>query len=157
MLGQCFLFSVLAGFILGLFFTVTVPFELRRMAEARGWPSQRGIITKSIASRKISLLQRPYWAADICGRYKDSRVGFCVSRVRYGEFRFGDGEAATLAAVAKYPVGEEVAVYYSPYDPTTTILEPHASPSTMVITFAAGIGLAFLPVLLFVLRRALAP
>jgi len=157
MIGQCLGFAVLTGFILGLFFTVTVPFELRRMAEARGWPSQKGIITKSIASRKISLLQRPYWAAEICGLYKDNGVGFCVSQVRYGEFRFGEGEAASLAVVAKYPVGEDVDVYYSPYEPTTTILEPHASPSTMVNTFALGIGLVFLPVLLFVLRRALAP
>lgn len=157
MLGQCFIFSVLSGFILGLFFTVTVPFEMRQMADARGWPSQKGIITKSIASRKISLLQRSYWAADICGLYKDNGVGFCVSRVRYGEYRFGEGEAASLAAVAKYPVGKEVDVYYSPYDPTTTILEPQASPLTMVITFALGIGLVFVPVLLFVRRRALAP
>jgi hypothetical protein len=127
------------------------------MAEARGWPSQKGIITKSVASPKTGLLQRPYWAAEICGVYKDNGVGFCVSRVRYGEFRFGDGEAASLTAVAKYPLGKEVDVYYSPFDPTTTILEPHASPSTMVITFALGIGLAFLPVLLFVLRSALAP
>jgi hypothetical protein len=157
MIGQCLGFGILAGFILGLFFTVTVPFELRRMAEARGWPSQKGIITKSVASRKTGLLQRPYWAAEICGLYKDNGVGFCVSRVRYGEFRFGDGEAASLAAVATYPLGKEVDVYYAPYDSTTTILEPHASPSTMVITLALGIGLVFLPVLLFVLRSALAP
>jgi hypothetical protein len=157
MLGQCLVFAVLGGFILGLFFTATVPFEMRQMADAREWPSRKGIITKSAASRKINLLQRPYWAVEICGSYKDNGVGFCVSRVRYGEFRLDEGEASSLAAVAKYHVGKEVDVFYSPHDPGKTVLEPDAPWTTMVAALALGIGLLLLPVLLFVIRMARAP
>ena len=156
MIRQFFGFVVMAGFVLGLFFTVSVPFELRRMAEARRWPSQPAVVTKSAVSRKISLLQRPYWVAEICGVYKTNDVGFCISRVRYGEFRLGEGESASLAAAAKYPVGKEVHVYYSPSDPNTTILEPHASPLTMVLTLALGVVLILLPALLHILRSAMA-
>ena len=136
---------------------MTVPFEIRQMADARGWPSRKGIITKSAASRKVGLLRRPYWAADICGSYKDNGVGFCVSQVRYGEFRLGDGKASSLQAVAKYHVGKEVDVFYSTNDPGKIILEADAPWSTMVAALGLGIALLFLPVLLFVLRMAFAP
>ena len=157
MIGRCLGFTVLTGFIFGLFFTVTVPFELRRMAEAREWPSQKGIITKSIPIRKISLLQRSYWAPEICGSYKDNGVGFCISQVRYGEFRFGDGEASSQEAIAKYHVGKEVDVFYSPTDPGKVILEPDAPWSTMIAALGMGIGLLLIPVLLFLLRMVRAP
>lgn len=155
--GQCVGYTLLAGFILGLFLVVTVPFEMYQMAAASNWPSRKGIITKSSAALKISWLQNHYWQAEICGVYKEVGVGFCVSRVRYGEFRFGDGRRSTVEAVAKYPVGSEIDVYYSPIEPGRTILEPHASRSSIAFAFGLGAGLLLLPALIFVSDRALAP
>ena len=65
LVAQIIGFILLGGFILGLFLIVTIPFEMVQMARAERWPSRRGLIITSSASRRISLLQRPYWAADI--------------------------------------------------------------------------------------------
>jgi hypothetical protein len=146
-------FTLLAGFILGLFLFVTIPFEMVQMARAERWPSRRGLIVTSSANRRISLLLRPYWAADICGIYLDNGVGFCVSRIRYGGFRFDEGEAESRAAVAKYHVGSQVNVYYAPDDPTTTILEPHGPWFIMAFAWGLGIGLVLVPVLIYRARR----
>ena len=146
-------FMLLAGFIFGLFLFVTIPFEMVQMARAERWPSRRGLIITSSASRRVSLLLRPYWAADICGIYLDNGVGFCVSRIRYGGFRFDEGEAESREAVAKYHVGSQVNVYYAPDDPTTTILEPHGPWFIMAFVWGLGIGLVLLPVLIYMLRR----
>ena len=146
-------FTLLAGFILGLFLFVTIPFEMVQMARAERWPSRRGLIVTSSANRRMSLLLRPYWAADICGIYLDNGVGFCVSRIRYGGFRFDEGEAESRAAVAKYHVGSQVNVYYAPDDPATTILEPRGPWFIMAFAWGLGIGLVILPVLIYRSRR----
>ena len=153
LIGQIVGFILLAGFIFGLFLFVTIPFEMVQMARAERWPSRPGMVMTSSANRRVSLLQRPYWAADICGIYLDNGVGFCVSRIRYGGFRFDEGEAESRAAVAKYHVGSQVNVYYAPDDPTTTILEPHGPWSIMAFAWGLGIGLIILPVLIYKARR----
>jgi hypothetical protein len=153
LIGKIVGFILLAGFILGLFLFVTIPFEMVQMARAERWPSRQGMVMTSSASRRVSLLQRPYWVADICGVYLDNGVGFCVSRIRYGGFRFDEGEADSRAAVAKYRVGSQVNVYYAPDDPTTTILEPHGPWFIMAFAWGLGIGLVLLPVLIYMLRR----
>jgi Protein of unknown function (DUF3592) len=146
-------FILLTGFILGLFLIVTIPFEMIQMARAERWPSRQGLITTSFASRRVGFLMRSYWAADICGIYLDNRVGFCISRIRYGGFRFDEGEAESRAAVAKYRVGSQINVYYAPDDPTTTILEPHGPWFIMAFTWGLGIGLMLIPILVFKSRR----
>ena len=152
-IGQIVGFILLAGFIFGLFLFVTIPFEMIQMARAERWPSRQGMVMTSSASRRVSLLQRPYWVADICGVYLDSGVGFCVSRIRYGGFRFDEGEAESREAVAKYRIGSQVNVYYAPDDPTTTILEPHGPWFIMAFAWGLGIGLILLPVLIYRARR----
>jgi hypothetical protein len=146
-------FILLAGFIFGLFLFVTIPFEMVQMARAERWPSRQGMVMTSAASRRVSLLQRSYWVADICGIYLDNGVGFCVSRIRYGGFRFDEGEAESRDAVAKYRIGSQVNVYYAPDDPTTTILEPHGPWFIMAFAWGLGIGLIILPVLIYKARR----
>jgi hypothetical protein len=156
-LERCIGYTLVAGFIFGLFLAVTIPFEMLQMAAARDWPSQKGIVTKSSEVLKVSWLRSPYWEAEICGVYKEVPGGFCVARVSFGEFRFGDGRDKSREVVAKYPVGSEVDVYYSPTDPKLTILDPYASRSFMSFVFGLGIGLLLLPMLVSVLRQALAP
>lgn len=146
-------FVLLACFILGLFLVLTVPFEMAWMAQAEHWPAREGLILSSSASRRVSLLGRPYWVADICGIYLDNGVSFCVSRIRYGGFRFGEGEAQSKAAVAKYRVGSLVKIYYSADEPTKTILEPHGPWFVMACALGIGIALVLLPVLAFMSRH----
>lgn len=147
--------AILTGFIMGLVLVVFVPVELCKMAEARAWPSRKGLITVSHA-RRVSSVRRPaYWQAEIGGRFLDNGEKFWVSRVRYGDFRFGEGKASAMETVAKYSVGSEVDVYYSPTHPRQTILEPLAPWHTMGVAFGVGIGFVLLPVVLFVFRKQL--
>ena len=157
MLGKLFGYVLLAGILFGLFTIVVVPIEMAKMAAAEKWPSRKGLITKSFADRHSSNRRAPWWRAEICGTYVDSEEKFYVRRVRYGDFRFGSGETAAREAVAKYPVGREVDIYYSPSNPKETVLEARTSWNTMVTLLGLGIGFLLLPVLLWLFRRQLEP
>jgi len=157
MLGKLFGYVLLAGILFGLFTIVFVPIEMAKMAAAEKWPSRKGLITKSFAQRHSSTRRALWWRAEICGIYRDNGETFCVRRVSYGGFRFGSGEAEAHAAVAKYPVGREVDIYYSPKNPKETVLEARTSWKTMDTLLGLGIGLLLLPVLLWLFRRQLEP
>lgn len=98
-----------------------------------------------------------YWSTEICGIYADNGEKFCISRVRYGDFRWGEGKAAALADVAKYPVGRSVNVYYAPDNPRATLLEA-ISPWTPLLTLL-GLGVAglLLPLILWLFRHRIDP
>lgn len=157
MLLKLFGVVLLVGIVFGLFTIVAVPIEMSKMASAEKWPSRKGLITKSFAERHSSPRQAPWWRAAICGTYKDNGEKFCVQRVRYGDFRFGSGEAKAREAAAKYPVGREVDIYYSPSNPKETVLEARTSWNTMNTLLGLGIGFLLLPVLLWLFRRQLEP
>jgi len=148
---------LLAGILFGLFTVVAVPSEMLKMADAEKWPSRKGLITKSYASRHVSTRRPPWWRAEICGTYQDNGEKFCVRRVRYGSFRFGSGEVDAYAAVAKYPVGREVDIFYSPQNPKETVLEARTSWDAMLTLLGLGIGFLLLPILLWLFRRQLEP
>ena len=156
-LGKMIGFVLLCGIVFGLFTIVFVSIEMFKKAEAETWPSRKGGVTKSYASHKRDSRRALYWSPEICGAYKDNGERFCVSRIRYGGFRFGEGKASALETVAKYPVGHEVDVYYSPENPKETVLEAHSSWNEMLILLGIGIVFLLLPVLLWVFRKTLEP
>ena len=145
--------AIVVGFLFGLLSVVCVPFELHKMAQARDWPSRRGVITLSYARRVSSPGRAPYWRTEIGGTFLDKGEKFWITRVRYGDFRFGGGKARAEEAVATYPAGREVDVYYSPASPSEKILEPFGPPTTMHITLGLGIGFLLVPVGLYMLRK----
>ncbi len=140
---------------MGLVLIVGVPFELYQMPQARTWPSRKGVITTSYARHVYSAGKPPYWKAEVAGRFLDTGERFGVSRVRYGDFRWGVGKASATTTVATYPVGREVDLYYAPTNPRQIILEPLAPRRTMVVALGVGIGFVLLPFVLFVFRKQL--
>lgn len=149
---------LLVWFLLGAFLLVTVPWELHAMTEVRTWPSREGIITNVYvtqvtgASRRNPASVKP----EIKGLYQDTGEVFWIDRVRYGDFGWGDGRKQAEAAVAKYPVGTKVQVYYSPTDPADNVLEPFAPWDTMLTLLgigAVGVLNLFALYLFGVLRR----
>jgi len=157
MLLKLFGFVLLVGIIFGLFTIVVVPIEMSKMAAAEKWPSRKGLITKSFADRRSSPQKAPWWRVEICGTYMDNGEKFCVQRVRYGDIRFGSGEAKAREAAAKYPVGREVDIYYSPSNPKETVLEARTSWNKMITLLGLGIGFLLLTVLLWLFRKQLEP
>jgi hypothetical protein len=160
-LGKIGGFVILAGIVFGLFVIVTVPFEMYKKAQAETWPVRQAIITKSFISHQSGAAGkhgRPsYWKAEICGTYSDSGDFFCVDRIRYGGFRFGEGKQAAQMTIEKYPVGMQVDVYYDPDDPEETVLEAHSPWTEMHALLGLGIGFLLLPAVLWLLRERIEP
>jgi hypothetical protein len=147
-------FAILAGMLFGLFVIVVAPFEMWKKAEAETWPARKGVITTSYAApQQGGAGKRAYWKAEICGTYKDKGERFCVSRIRFGGFRFGEGRADAFDAVARYPVGREVDIHYSPDNPAETVLEARSSWKEMVVLLGLGVGALLVPVGLWAFRK----
>lgn len=159
--GKLFGFVLLAGILFGLFVVVTTPFEIYKKVQAETWPSRKGVITLSYPLRHRGSVGRtgtgPYWTPEICGSFIDNGERFCISRVRFGGIRFGGGEASANETVARYPVGREVDIYYSPENPDETILEAHSSWKEMLTLLGLGTGFLLLPFFLWVFRKIIEP
>ncbi len=149
--------ALLIGIVFGLFVVVVAPFEMYAKAKAETWPSRKGVVTLSYASHKRGSKNILYWSPEICGTYNDNGERFCVTRIRYGGIRFGEGEASAREAVARYPVKREVDVYYSPDNPRLTILEANSPWTQMYTLFGLGIALLLLPAMLWVFRKQIDP
>lgn len=154
--GKIFGFVILAWAVMGLFAVLVSPFEMYQKLQAESWPSRKGEISISYANFNRGK-KESYWDTQICGYYTGSGEKFCITRVRYGGFRFGEGKALAFDAVARYPVGRVVDVYYSPDNPKTTILEAHSSWQEMFTLFGLGLLGVLLPVFLWVFRKQIEP
>ena len=154
-------FILLAGLLFGLFVVVFIPIEMYKKAQAETWPSRKGVVTLSTVTRHRESAGRtgtvPYYAADVCGTYKDNGEKFCVDRVRYGGFRVGAGKADALETAARYPVGSEVDIYHDPDDPRTTVLEAKSPWTEMLVLLAVAVGFLLIPVLLWLFRKIIEP
>jgi hypothetical protein len=144
---------ILFGFFVGLIAVVAAPTEIHKMAQAQAWPSRQGIVTHSSASEVFSRRRGTYWSFVIRGNYSDTGEPFVITRLRYGEFWLGRGKKRSMEAVAKYPCGSIVQVYYSPENPQTIILEPDAPRNEMYLVLATGIALVMLPFVLYLFRK----
>jgi hypothetical protein len=153
LLTKVLAYIVLAGFLFGILVVLTVPFELNRMVSAESWPARQGLVTLSYASRKSTTGRPAYWRPEVCGTYEDDGQRFCISRVSFGTFRLGDGEAEARAVSARYPVGSHTRVYYSPENPKDTILDPHPSWKPMLTLLAVGTTGFAMPFALWLLGR----
>jgi uncharacterized protein DUF3592 len=152
-LAKAAAYVLLIGMFFGAFVVIAVPFEMTRMVSAESWPARKAIVTTSYANRTSSTRHATFWRPEICGSYKDNGERFCVSRVSFGSFRFGSGEAEARATVAKYHEGLELNVYYSPDNSKETILDPHPSWNAMVTLLALGAGFLAIPVVLWLFRK----
>ena len=147
--------AILAGFLLGILLVIAVPFELWRLTEARDWPSRPGLITHSSIQWHGPRHSRDagYWTAEINGTYRGSDERFWISRVRYGDIRVWRRKQDCREAVARYPVGAEVAVYFDPDNPRRTILEPLAPVRDLQLALTLGAGFVLTPFVLYAFRR----
>ena len=149
-------YMILVGIVFGLFVVVVIPFELFKKADAETWPARKGVVTKSYADRHSGGFGRSgasYYKAEVCGQYQDNGENFCVTQIRYGGFRFGEGKADALDTVARYPAGRTVDIYYSPDNPRETVLEAKSPWIEMLALLGLGIGFLTLPIVLWLFRK----
>lgn len=156
-LGKIFGFTLLACIIFGLFILVTAPFEIYQKSVAESWPSRKAIVTKSFAASNREKRQGVTWRPVLCGTYKDNGESFCVGRFRYGGFRFGTGERSAKEAAAKYSVGQEVDIYYSPDNPEKTVLEARSSWNEIHILVGLALFFLMIPLFIWLFRKMQKP
>ena len=131
--------------------------ELKKLSrESAGWPQARGLIVETRPVWSSSPRSgKSYWPT-IHYRYSVDGTTFSGDRV---SFRSSYRRAEAENAVARFPVGSVVSVWYRPGDPQASVLEPttwKAGPLMILLvpaTVAAIIlALICLAVLLFVSR-----
>src|SRR6266566_1889232 len=112
------IFAALAGLALLLI----AAFDLRKATLAKTWPTTEGRILDSRLREKTDSDGTSY---EVTILYEYSVNGVAhrsdVWRVRPGSSSF---TKAANAAVARYPVGAVVPVYFNPEDPADAMLEP---------------------------------
>lgn len=149
-------FALLAGIVFGLFVVVAMPFELVPKHAAESWPARPWRITESYVDAERGSRGR-YYRPVICGVYADSPQRVCATRIRYGGFRFGEGRRQAEEAVARYPEGREVLLYFDPDDPRTTVIEARSPWTEMLTLLALALAFLMLPLLLWRFRRQAPP
>jgi Protein of unknown function (DUF3592) len=103
----------------------------RRSARTKHWPAVKGVITESRVS----------FTRDSNGVNKSAvvRYAYTVAATPFagGRINIGNSTGNPDKAVARYPRGAEVMVYYDPGKPDLAVLEPGAAGVWFWLAFAA--------------------
>jgi hypothetical protein len=117
-------------------FLLVKSFKDRKKAEAsQGWPTTQGQIiaarisestsTDSDGDRSTSYSPAVEYTYNVAGQeYKGNKVAFGFTQ-GYGRY------AKAQAALARYPLGAQVTVFYDPANPADAVLERKAGGSTI--------------------------
>ena len=120
--------------------------EYRTSLRSAAWPSVTGVVRASEVEtsiqRRSSGPNRTSYLFSLRYEYTVDSQTYEGDRIRFGGYGDGTREFAD-AAVARFPVGAEVTVYYDPDDPGEAVLERGANTSAAITPFAV---LVLLPV-----------
>jgi hypothetical protein len=128
---------------------------LRQLSrESTGWPAVTGLVVDTrVVWSSSPRSGRSYWPL-VHYRYVVEGTTYSGDRV---SFRADYGHADAEGAVAKYPAGSVVSIFYSPGVPQKSVLEPgtwHGGPLMTVLVFimvaAIAVALVCVAILLLV-------
>ena len=136
---------VLLGFLLGVLLLLFAPYELYRAQQARDWPYREGIISQSTIHQTSG--RRRTWQPLLRGQFVDNGESFVITRIRYGDFLFGESHSRRL--IQPYPIGSHVKVYYDPEQPNERILDSQAPYTPGLLALSIGAGLVAMPFVLY--------
>ncbi len=118
--------------------------QLWGAARSRRWPSVPGRIVSSDVvdvSRKVQVgdeLEKLVHEHRVEIRYEFTLKGVLFSGIDVGEaLEQSTDERRAHERVAKYPKGAEVRIFYSPEDPTRSVLEPGIRAATWIPVLVA--------------------
>jgi hypothetical protein len=132
--AMVFIAIAFVGVAVVLSLATSTRLELRRLSqESAGWPQVRGEVvdTRDVWSSSPRA-GKAYWPT-IHYRYSVGGTTFSGDRV---SFRPSYGRAEAQDAVARFPAGAPVSIWYRPGDPGESVLEPN--------TWRAGLAMALL-------------
>jgi len=111
--------------LFGAFFIYMGALTLVRGYNSTHWPQTDGVITSASVERHRATGRHSHgyvYAAKISYDYKVAGVSYAGARVRFGTVESSAENAQAI--VKKYSPGSQVAVFYSPSDPTSAVLQP---------------------------------
>ena len=110
------------------------------------WPSVQGQVTSSVVDRSTDSEGGTSYSPEVDYEYTVNDQRFSADRIKFGENSYSSRRQAE-DVVARYPVGQTVAVYYDPVEPETAVLEPGVSSGSYIVI---GIGAIFVLVSLVI-------
>lgn len=137
------------GLLAGGIITSVVFWRTWRLARASvRWPTVPGVILYSGTKSASVLRGGPATVADVRYRYDVDGRSYEGTRISVGQYGTGGGGHAR-AESARYPQGNDVAVYYDPAKPGESVLEPGGAVflSLFLLVFATlmlAVGALFL-------------
>lgn len=124
---QAMVFSLVfavVGILLTIFWGIPTA---RNAVESKNWPTTDGRITISDVSKNYnSDKSHIIYRAKVAYNYYVNGSLYTGSTVAFGDYDSSDPGHAS-GVVSRYPVGKNVAVYYNPNNPETSVLESGAS------------------------------
>jgi len=154
-------------FILGFagagIFLIYRSWQSKQKAEAsQSWPSTRGQVTMARVQHNVSTDsegdRHDYYSPLVEYTYEVGGQAYTGRTIRFGFNPSFGNEAKAQAALASYPVGAQVTVYYNPNNPAEAVLERKASATNtgmiLGIIFIAVSACLACPLLLALVFRA---
>jgi hypothetical protein len=155
--------------LMGIGVLVTGVLDVVKGSESTSWPTARGeMITSEVQSRMkttkssrgtgsrrktTTSTTRVFWS-ELKYSYSVEGASFEGERVDFGMESSSSNRSGADERVARYPVGEEVLVYYDPIDPSEAVLEPGVAGSTIAFPLIGAVLALIGLVMLFFLFRA---
>jgi hypothetical protein len=116
--------------------------------KSRSWPTAHGKVTVSELTEETRTetedgrtRETKLYGAKIRYRYQVAGVAHESNRVFWADGLKSSGGGGARKLVAKYPIGQDVTVFYQPSDPTVALLEP-STVKGVVTTAAFAVGFA---------------
>ena len=124
LIGGCFvlIFGIIGGVMLFKYF------KDRKKAEAsQGWSSASGQITESYVRREDSTdsdgYSQTYYYPEVRYEYDLLGATYTGDKIAFGTKTGNSSQMKAQEALARYPVGENVTVYYDPNNREDVVLE----------------------------------
>jgi len=137
--------------MLGIALSTSAVLTLQDAFASSSWSEIEGTIFESRVNESISSGSSRTYSAYIRYRYSVNGANHIANRVSFSVIE--ESDSAAESAVAKYPIGETVTVYYDPESPDSAVLELGVSWSGFLML---AIGVPILLAGLYALRLGLA-
>lgn len=99
------------------------------------WPSVEALIVSATIEEEYN--EGVCYRSKITYRYLIDEHEFTSSRIRIGPERLSGSQKFPQKVIAKYPAGTRVRAWYSPKDPSRSVLERGANFSIVFLIFGA--------------------
>jgi len=136
--------------LVGIFGLCSGALELFQALQCKNWPQTEGII-QSAQMTQHSGKRHDIYGVKISYTYKVAGIAYSSERVALGELESTEEHAQSI--LSRYPVGKQVAVFYSTTNPALAVLETGVHGQTWVTLIVSTLFLGAVSFILFLIRK----